>query len=184
MQKKPTITEKKRALFKRYVRIYQNYYGKNGIPAPFIKSWSYPKCEKAYEALKQTIHIDKTQRRYLARIAGVSLTPELQNETMAQITLKHFFTDSQIKQFPFEAVENPHFSSARSMKIYNLYDVMQTARRKKMTPRVKEINWQEVESRHRDKLLTLHAYFVQYVKNQAEKDGVAYRQLKKPLNYS
>lgn len=170
MPKKSTVTERKRSLFKRYVRIYQNYYGKNGIPAPFIKSWSYPKCEKAHKTLKQTIHTDKTQRRYLARIAGVSLTPELQNETMAQVTLKHFFTDSQIKQFPFEAVENPHFSSARSMKIYNLYDVMQTARRKKMTPRVKEINWQEVELRHRDKLLTLHAYFMQYVKNQAEKD--------------
>lgn len=163
MPKKTTVTEKKRALFKRYVRIYQNYYGKNEIPAPFIKSWSYPKCEKAYETLKQTIHTDKTQRRYLARIAGLPLTPELQNETMAQVTLKHFFTDSQIKQFPFEAVENPHFSSARSMKIYNLYDVMQTARRKKMTPRLRPISLTRIEAPHHEKLLRLKNYFKNYL---------------------
>ena len=164
MPKKSTITEKKQALFERYVRVYQNYYkGKNGIPVPFTKSWSYSTCEKAYKEMKQAIHIDKTQRRYLARIADLPLTPELQNETMAQVTLKHFFTDSQIKQFPFGLAENPYYSSSASMKIYNLYDVMIVAKRRKLTPRIKNIDFDRVQEQHREKLKRLVSYFESYL---------------------
>lgn len=172
MPKKLTATEKKQALFERYVRVYQNYYDKekNVIIAPFGKSWSYPRCEKIYENLKQEIQQDKTKRRYLARIAGVPLTDELQNEIMAQVTLKHFFTESQIKQFPFGLAENPHFSSARSMKIYNLYDVMQTARRRKLTPRIKNIDFDRVQEQHREKLKWLVSYFESYLQ-QVGKDN-------------
>lgn len=163
MAKKPTIKAQKEALYEQYHQIYTNYYGDDKRKWLFRTSHSVEQCQAALDVLKQAVQADKTKRQYLARIAGLKVVKSLQNERMAMVTLKHFFTDSQITHFSYEEEDNPHYSRGRPMRIYHLYDVMQVARRKKLVPRLKKINFETIAAEHHDKLRTLYSYFEQYL---------------------
>lgn len=167
MAKKPTIKAQKDALYREFRKCYDEYFGDKQTDFNFRYSYSLESCKADLEKLKQGIESDKYKRQYLAQTAGLEFD-EVQNEQFALVTLKHFFTDSRIVHFPFEEVQNPYFTRARPMKIYHLYDVIKIAQSEQFEPRLKKIDYSNIEEQHHDKLRSLYSYFEAYVAYQEQ----------------